>query len=138
VLAYLIAVMTGWTAALLVAIEIALPYLLRRTALSRALGIAPPTNARFLRRLTLHYWLGYGILGLAFAHASFLMGPAIARTSATGLLSATAALILLFLQLVLGLTLRGSLSSGRKVIKNAHFACMVALCGCTALHLMLN
>ena len=87
----------------------------------------------FLRRLTLHYWLGYGILGLAFAHASFLMGPAMARTSATGLLAAAA-----LLQLMLGLTLRGSLPSVRRAIKNAHFACMIALCGFTALHLVLN
>lgn len=119
-------------------IEAVLPYLLRRTALSRALGLAPPANVGFLRRLTLHYWLGYGILGLAFAHASFLMGPAMARTSATGLRAATAALVLLFLQLMLGLTLRGSLPSVGRAIKNAHFACMIALCGFTALHLVLN
>ena len=100
--------------------------------------MAPPTNAGFLRRLTLHYWMGYGILGLAFAHASFLMGPAMARTSATGLVAATAALILLFLATHARSDPARQFVSGRKVIKNAHFACMVALCGFTALHLMLN
>ena len=66
---------SGWIAVILVCIEIALPYLLRRNWLSVRLGVAQSFGSPYLRRMSIHYWLGYLVAGLSLraclgAHAS--------------------------------------------------------------------
>jgi len=139
---YIVAAIAGWAAALFIVIEILLAYLLRRTAPSRALGVARKTNSGYLQRLSPHYWLGYAVLALAFGHAMPVMGPSMARRpgriGSLGLWAASVALLLLMLQAGFGLMLQNVSLPARRSIKRLHFVTMIALCGLIAIHVALN
>jgi hypothetical protein len=135
---YFIATIAGFFAALLLLVEAVLPYIVRRIALAAAARGNLGHSRGLRQQLTLHYWLGYAVLALVFAHTSFLMGPAMSRSNTVGLWAATLAFLLLIVQVLLGITLRDGFSRNARTIKTAHFTCMITLCGLIAVHLLLN
>jgi hypothetical protein len=91
---------TGWGAAILFAVVLTLPYLLRRTAS----GIAP-----YRQPLWPHYWLGYLLPIVTFAHSWLPMSKGDIRgLNVEGLWLGTIALLLMLWQIALGLILRSS------------------------------
>ena len=130
---------SGWILVVLAATTIALPFLLRRTALSVALGLVDARGAPYLRRMRPHYWLGYLITGITLAHAVVPMGAGFAgRVNALGLYLATGALFLLFGQVLLGMSLRQPDVSGRRGIRRWHFWVMVGIVTLGIGHIALN
>ena len=129
---------SGWLACLLIAVGIALPYLLRRTPLTKKLGLAQNSSLPYLRRMWPHYWVGYLCLALSFYHAWIPMASGrIPRSSLTGLWLATFALFLLFVQLLLGLALKQP-SSSRALLRKVHFWSMVGVSALVLAHIVLN
>jgi hypothetical protein len=129
---------SGWLATILIAVEIALPYLMRRTQLSGSVGIPQEHRRPYLQRMWPHYWAGYLLLGLVFFHAWIPMASGrMPRTSLTGLWLATVALGLLFLQILIGLTLRSS-GESRVVFRAFHFWTMLGISALVLSHLWLN
>jgi len=129
---------SGWIACLLTAVGMLLPYLLRPTRVGQALGFAPTQNAPYLRRMWPHYWTGYLALGLSFYHAWVSMAfGRMPRTSLAGLWLATIALLMLFVQLVLGLVLQKARGS-RAIARRLHFWSMVGIVTLVLVHIALN
>ena len=137
---YFITASSGWMAATLVGVVALLPYLLRRTALSKKLGLADSYRGPYLARMGPHYWLGYGVIALSSVHAYLPMASAhMGRTSQTGLWLATIALGLLCLQAVLGLALQEpGAAVTRTKIKRWHFWGMAGVLAMIAIHVRLN
>jgi hypothetical protein len=130
---------SGWIAVILVCIEIALPYLLRRNWLSVWLGVAQSFGSPYLRRMSIHYWLGYLVTGLSFVHAWVPMQAGHMRgANMAGLWLATAALFLLGLQVALGLALRDSDLQARRVVRDWHYWVMVGVVLLLTGHVWLN
>jgi hypothetical protein len=128
---------SGWAAVPLVGVEILLPYLLRRTALSSWLELAAYTRP-YLNRMWPHYWIGYLLLTLGTAHGWIAMSPGrMASMNLAGLWFATAAWFLMLMQVVLGLYLQ---APGRKraSLRAWHYWIMVTLVVCLGLHIWLN
>lgn len=129
---------TGWIASILVGVEVLLPYLLRRTRLSAGLGIAPDQQKPHLQRMWPHYWAGYLLAALAFAHAWIPMSAGrMPSTSLTGLWLATLALGLVFLQILFGLFLQQA-REARRLLRVTHFWTMLLISALVLLHLGLN
>ncbi len=123
----------------LVASIIALPFLLRRNALSVRLGLVAARGKPYLRRMRPHYWLGYLITGITLAHAVAPMEAGFAgRVNALGLYLATSALFLLFGQVTLGLSLQRPDVSGRRELRRWHFWGMVGIVALAFGHIALN
>ncbi len=134
---YFVTSASGWAAVPLVGAEILLPYLLRRTALSTALGLASYTNP-YLERMWPHYWIGYLLLTLGTAHGWMAMKPGrMASMNLAGLWFATAAWFLLLTQVILGLCLQIP-GSKRLSLRAWHYWVMVTLVVCLGLHIWLN
>jgi hypothetical protein len=133
-----LSLLCGWLAVILTAAEILLPYLLRRSPLSTSLRIAPNPNAPYLGRMRAHYWLGYLLVAFSFAHASLLMGPALGHVNSSGLNAAMFALLLLFVQLVLGIALQTAGPNARREMTKWHFRTMLAFVLLLLAHLWLN
>jgi hypothetical protein len=130
---------SGWILVALAAVAIALPFLLRRTTLSVALGLVDARSTPYLRRMRPHYWLGYLITGITLAHAVVPMAAGFAgRVNALGLYLATGALFLLFGQVLLGMSLRQPGVSGRRGIRRWHFWGMVGIVTLGVGHIALN
>ena len=128
----------GWVASTLLGIESLLPYLLRRTKFSEWLGTSDPTKP-YLQRMRIHFWLGYALLPLALLHAWLPMAAGRARgANMLGLWLATAALVLLFVQLGFGLSRRGANPAHRSAIRVTHFWTMTAIAAAAAVHIWLN
>lgn len=93
-----------------------------------------------------HYWLGYALVALVVAHTSFVMGPAMGRSDAIGIWAATLALGLLFLQVNLGLMLKGRANNGEakdgntseRELRKWHFWSMIGFIGMVLMHLWKN
>jgi hypothetical protein len=129
----------GWMAAILIAAQIVLPYLLRPSGLSRVLGLARQRGSAYLRRLLPHYWIGYLLLVLSAAHAWIPMQTGYAvRTGALGLWFATLAFFLLILQAILGRKLQQQPLPSRQRIRGWHYWLMLALTLSVAAHVFLN
>jgi hypothetical protein len=129
---------SGRIACLLTAVGILLPYLLRPTRVSQALGFAPRHDLPYLRRMWPHYWTGYLSLGLSFYHAWVSMAfGRIPRTSLAGLWLATFALFLLFVQLLLGLVLQKA-RGAPAIARRLHFWSMVEIFVLVLAHIALN
>ena len=127
---YLRTALSGWTAFLLFAAGLALPYLFRR---ARAGG------RPFLKRLWPHYWIGYALPVVAFAHAWLPMRTGNVRgMNMTGIWLATAALLLILWQITLGFLLRNPLQSSRRSLRTIHFWTMALLAGLILAHVALN
>jgi len=129
---------SGRIATILLGVEILLPYLLRGTRMSKALGLAQTMSNGYAQRMWPHYWEGYLLLILSFVHAWIPMSAGhMPRTSLTGLWLATSALVLLFFQLLLGLALRSG-SEARRFLRAAHFWTMLAVSVLVLSHLWIN
>jgi hypothetical protein len=130
---------SGWIAVILIGMEMVLPYLFRRSRLSLRLGIAQGFGAPYLKRMWVHYWLGYLVTGLSFVHAWVPMRAGhIRRANMTGLWLATVALLLLMVQLALGVTLQDSRLRDRPTVRSWHYWVMVAVVLVVAGHVWLN
>ena len=137
---YFITASSGWIAAALVGTVALLPYLLRRTALSRRLGLADGYKGSYLTRMWPHYWLGYAGIAISVVHAYLPMAAGhIRRNSAAGLWLATIALGLLCLQAVLGLALQEpGPAMSRTRTRRWHFWGMVGVAALVMIHVVLN
>src|SRR5215472_16178617 len=129
----------GWLGAIFVGAAAVVPYMLRRSAMSVKLRIALPSDRPYLRRMWPHYWLGYAATGLSFEHAWAVMGTGrMPRTSSAGLYLATLALVLLFLQVFMGLTLQQRVLPERRSLKGLHFWTMAAVVVLVGAHAWMN
>ena len=130
---------SGWAAVILMGVEIVLPYLLRPNWLSVKLGLAVGFVAPYLKRMWVHYWLGYLVVGLSFVHAWVPMraGP-MRRLSMVGLWLGTAALFLLAMQVALGLALRDPGLRERRENCRWHYGVMIGAVIVVAGHVWLN
>jgi hypothetical protein len=131
---------TGWAAVLGTGVEAALPYMFRnvvRNAAPPSAGSLPQRVPNLRARMWPHYWLGYVLLALVLAHTSFVMGPVMGHTDATGIWAATLALCLLMLQVGIGLILKSGLGNQRQV-RRWHFWSMIGFIGLVLIHLLRN
>jgi hypothetical protein len=130
---------SGWMAVILVGVEIVLPYLLGRTWLSVRLGLAQGFVLPYLKRMRVHYWLGYLVVGLSFVHAWVPMQAGHVRgVSVAGLWLGTAALFLLAMQVALGLALRNPGLRERRETRRWHYGVMIGAVIVLAGHVWLN
>jgi hypothetical protein len=107
---YTITSATGWIMMILLVATIIYPFLLR----SGLLGPVQP----FLKRMRLHYWLGYSITGLMLVHLWIPMSAGLAgKVNAIGLDLATVAMFLVFAQVALGSQLSRPKLSVRRVVR---------------------
>jgi hypothetical protein len=138
---FLLISLTGWAAVLATGITIALPYMIRnalRNAAAQPSAGGLQTRPPSLRiKMWSHYWFGYAVVALVLAHTSFVMGPAMGRSDATGIWAATLALCLLFLQVGLGLILKDGTNSQRQV-RRLHFWSMIGFIALVLTHLARN
>ena len=145
---------TGWLVALLLAAQVALPYLLRKISPQKLSPITAPPGTHHpaleAQRAALrgnsmrwHYFLGFVLPAGALAHAWIPMASGhMPRTSMTGLWLATYALGLLFVQLLLGVALRrirdGGAGSSGWGLHRVHFTIMLAIAVLALAHMFLN
>lgn len=118
---------------LLLAVTIALPFLLRRR------GPASPDRRPFRQRLRPHYWLGYGIAALVLLHAAVALsngGAALMATS--GVYLANGALLAVVAQVFLGLVLREQSPRRTPVYRRRHFWVMIAIVALALGHIALS
>ena len=138
---FFLVTVTGWLAVLGTGIGASLPYLLRipnpRSAPTQNVATLFEPLPSFRTRLWPHYWIGYTLLVLVLMHASFVMGPAMARSDPTGIWAATLALFLLFFQLGIGLVLKEG-SEHQRQFKRFHFWIMIVFCALVGTHLLTN
>ena len=127
---YLQTALSGWAGVLLFGTVLALPYLLRRM---------PGAKTSYLRRMWPHYWLGYVSFLVSFVHAWFAMRSGNMRgIDATGVWVATAALVVILWQIVVGLMLRDPVQSNRRALRRLHFWTMASSAGLIVAHIVLN
>jgi hypothetical protein len=130
---------SGWIASILICAAILIPYMLRRNRLNGVLLTRGESTAPFLIRLRAHYWIGYFVTGLSFAHAWVPMRSGyMKRSDIQGLWFATVALLLLFLQVLLGLTLRAPQIPNRRSLRSLHFWGMAAIVTLVGAHILRN
>jgi hypothetical protein len=129
---------SGWAAVILVGVQIVVPYLLRPSWLSVSLGLAEGFGAPYLKRMAVHYWLGYLVLGLSFVHAWVPMQARPRGATTAGPWLGTAALFLLAMQVVLGWALRDPGLRERRQTRRWHCGVMVGAVLVVAGHIWLN
>ena len=132
---FVLASITGWGAVFGVGIETALPYMLRGRSASAISGNLPTRLRTPQTRMWLHYRIGYALVGLVLAHASFVMGPAMGRSDAVGIWAATLALCLMFFQVGLGLTLKSG-SRHQLQVRRLHFLSMIGFIALVLTHVL--
>src|SRR5271165_3473180 len=102
-----IASATGWLLVVMTAATVSVPFLLRRQLRGAQLRVKFQKGRTFLKRMWPHYWLGYTIAAFTLIHAVLALGSgAGAGVNVLGLMLASAALFLVFFQVLLGLNLR--------------------------------
>ena len=122
---------TGWTMMVLLGVTIVYPFLLR----SGVLGPVQP----FLKRMRLHYWLGYSIAAILLVHLWIPMSAGLAgKVNATGLYLATVAFFLILAQVTLGRRLSWPKLSTRRLVRRWHFWIMLAIVVFVLGHVALN
>lgn len=127
---YLQSALSGWVGVLLFGSGLAMPYLLRR---------APGTKKPYLRRIWPHYWLGYLVFFVSFAHAWLAMrGGNMRGMNLPGVWIATAALAVILWQIGVGLLLRNPVQSNRRNLRRLHFWTMAWVAGLIVVHVALN
>lgn len=130
-LAYAITSGTGWFMMVLLLAIILYPFLLR----AGFLGSIQP----FLKRMRLHYWMGYTLGGVLLVHIWVSMsGDLAAAVNALGLYLATIAMFLVIGQIAMGQQLSSPKLSGRRVMRRGHFWTMLALVSFVLAHVALN
>jgi hypothetical protein len=128
---YYITSVTGWFMIVVLLALVMYPFLLKS-------GIFGPVQP-FLKRMRVHYWLGYTITALMLVHAMISMSSRLAiGTNQIGLYLATGALLLIFLQVTLGLNLSSPKLSMRRVARRWHFWVMVGIVVFVLGHTILN
>ena len=128
---YAITSITGWLLIFLLAVIIAYPFLLR----SGVLGPVQP----FLKRMRIHYWLGYGITGIVLVHAWVPMSARLAgHVNPFGLDLATGAFFLVIIQVIVGRSLSQPTLKQRGIIRQWHLWIMISLLLLVIGHLLLN
>lgn len=121
---------TGWLMLVLLMAIAAYPFLLR----VGLLGSRQP----FLVRMRFHYWLGYIFAGTLGVHLLTSMSPALmAAVDSASLYAATAALILVVVQIWLGSQLTSPRLALRRLMRRWHFWTMLALAGFILVHVAL-
>jgi hypothetical protein len=103
VTAFVLGEASGWLIAALLAVNVALPYLMRGRRLAPA-GWSLP----YLERMRPHYWIGITIAGLGLVHAGFAMSGPLSRgpSYGAGLWIATGAMFVAAGQAMIGMRLR--------------------------------
>ena len=130
-LVYSITSATGWILIVLLIATAVYPFLLR----SGLLGPVQP----FLKRMRLHYWLGYSIAGIVLVHVWIPMSAGLAgRVNTAGLYLATIALILIIVQVSLGRRLSWPKLAMRRVVRRWHFWIMIGIVVFVLGHIALN
>lgn len=123
--------MSGWVLIVLLITTIVYPFLLRRGWL----GSVQP----FLRRMRLHFWLGYSIACIGLLHAWIPMSAGFAnRVDALGLNLAAGAWLLVLFQVGLGWFLSQPKLGSRRLVRRWHFWVMVGLMVLVIGHIVLN
>jgi hypothetical protein len=119
--ALLLSELTGWAAAGL-------------TAATIAIGLV------FRSLLGQHFWIGYVIAAVSFAHASFSMGGLAVGGSVAlaGVLVATVGMFLSWGQVALGRQLRSLEGRHRLRVRRLHLATATVLVALGLTHLVLN
>jgi hypothetical protein len=94
----------------------------------------------FRSLLRQHFWIGYGIGGLSFAHASLSMGGLAVGGSVAlaGVLVATVGMFLSWGQVAVGRQLRSLEGRHRLRVRRLHLATATVLVGLGLTHLVLN
>jgi hypothetical protein len=137
VIALLVAALSGWVLIVLVAATIVLPYVLRTPEL-----VTRDSSERvvpYLVRLRPHYWIGYAIAVLGAVHALAAMSAGgVAVANVIGIYLATAALLVVLLQVRLGLELREPRLQNRRTVRGWHFRAMLAIAALGVAHVVLN
>lgn len=126
---------TGWVVAVLTAVNISLPYLLRGRLLA-----ANGWNVPYLERMRPHYWIGLTVAGLTLLHAGVAMSAPMRGGGlyVTGLWIATGGLFLLLGQVSVGMRMRTLRGVERLRLRRTHFRFMVGLVVAGLLHIVLN
>ena len=125
--------MSGWLAALLLPLAIALPFLLRRRGDSIIDGAAP--EPRWRR----HFLAGYSVAVLVLLHAAYSTGTGLAlRAGTLGIYLATGALLLVLAQVFVGLLLREPRLRDRAALRRRHLWIMAAIVVLVLSHIALN
>jgi hypothetical protein len=136
---YFTTAVAGWLGVIFLGAVAVLPYMLRRSVISTRLRIRLPSDQPYLRRMWPHYWLAYAATGLSFVHAWVVMSRGkMPRTSSAGLYLATLALVLLFLQVFMGLTLQQKVLPERTLLRSWHFWTMAAVVVLVGAHVWMN
>lgn len=116
----LVTAASGWLLVLLLALTIRIPY-------------------RSRPRMPWHYRLGYGIGALTLAHGWAPMTPAIVRhADRAGLGIATAAFLLVLLEIAFGLWLRRRPEPKQGLPRHVHFWIMAGIVALAAIHIGLD
>lgn len=128
---YAITSVTGWLMMVMLGATITYPFVLRA-------GLLGPVQP-FLRRMRLHYWLGYG-LGIALlVHLWFSMSGGVALVvNALGLYLATVAMFLVGIQIWVGRNLSWPKLAQRRLVRRWHFWLMLGLVAFILAHVVLD
>ncbi|SRR5258707_6132782 len=128
---YAITSATGWIMMILLVAIIAYPFLLRA-------GILGPIQP-FLKRMRVHYWMGYSLGAALLLHIWFSMSGGTALVvNAVGLYLATVAMFLVGAQIWLGRNLSEPTFRQRRPVRRWHFWFMVGLVAFILAHVALN
>src|SRR5579862_8921512 len=105
--ASLIASASGWALVVMTAVTVSIPFGLHRQLRASPWRFKLKQGRAFLQRMRPHYWLGYIIAVVTLVHVFVAMGAGLSLgLNVLGLLLASAALFLLFAQVLLGRSLR--------------------------------
>lgn len=128
---YAITSATGWLMMVVLFVLIAYPFCLR----AGWLGAVQP----FLRRMRVHYWMGYTLGAVTLVHLWFSMSGGVALVvNVLGLYLATVALVLVGAQIWLGRALSWPKLAQRKRVRRWHFWLMLGLVLFILAHVVLD
>ena len=133
-----LSVALGWIAVAMIVATAVLPYVLRPTALTRALGLAGSLTGALVERMRPHAWLGYAVVALSVFHAVAAVVGGSSRVDPVGLWFAVFALVLLSGQWLLGSRLMQRKVEQRQRLRRWHFGTMVGSCAAVFAHAYLN
>lgn len=128
----------GWISFALLAAVIAVPYLSGKLIQS---GRREDSSSKFAPLLPLwpHYWLALLLAGISLWHAwPALRAGHILPSFTNGLWLATIALILLFIQIMVGVALRYLRTCAGGLIRRIHFVLMTVIVLLVLAHIWLN
>jgi hypothetical protein len=135
----LIASASGWALVVMTAVTISIPLALHRQLRASSWRFKLEKGRAFLRRMRPHYWLGYLIAAVTLVHVVVSLGAGLSLgRSVFGLLLASAALFLLFAQVLLGRSLRKPGVPARRALRRLHLILMIVIVVLGASHILLD